>query len=223
MYKSIKWLILLAITVVGLSGCTQPMKPPHVQAPPAATSVNRTYAIPYFNQIKISGSVTVALKSQQSRTLITAHGSPEALEKGLSIKVQDGVLYINDNDPVTLNVMVTGDLVLSRVEVSDNAVLHAYWINSSNLHVKALDRAKIFLAGIVTKLDIVAKANSEVDAKYLRADDAFVSTSGSANVGVTVKKNLSTLSTGRSTVYYYRDAELGLHYLAQSGSALRMS
>lgn len=222
MYKSTKRLILLAVTVAGLSGCVQPMKPPHVQASLALKSVNRTYAIPHFNQVVISGAATVALKGQQSQNLVTAYGPPDVLEKDLSVKVQDGVLYINDNDPVTLNVMATGDLVLSRVEVSDNAVLHAYWINSSNLHVKAFDRAKIFLAGIVTKLDIVAKSNSEVDAKYLRADDAFVSTSGSANVGVTVKKNLSTSSTGRSTVYYYRDAELGLHYLAQSGSALRM-
>jgi hypothetical protein len=117
---------------------------------------------------------------------------------------------------------MTGMLVLSRIDLTDNAVLHAYWINSSNLRINASNRAKVFLAGIVTHLNIIASGDADVDAKNLRAENAYVRTRNDADVSVSVKKNLSSFSTERSSVYYYRDSELGLHYLNQNGSALRM-
>jgi hypothetical protein len=121
------------------------------------------------------------------------------------------------------NTAMQGELVLSHIQISGNARLHAYWVDSSNLHIAAGGNAKLFLAGVVTKLDIIASGNAEIDAKYLRAENAYVRTSEDANVGVTVKHSLGSLSTGRSTVYYYRDSRLNMLYLADRGSALRMA
>jgi len=115
-----------------------------------------------------------------------------------------------------------GDLVLSRIDLSGNARLSAYWVDSSNLHVVTQNQSKLFLAGVVTNLDVIATDNAEIDAKYLRADNAYVRTADNADVGVTVNRSLSTLSTDRSTVYYYDNSRVGLHYLDSHGSALRM-
>jgi hypothetical protein len=211
-----------------------------------------------FDQVVISGPVSVTVNGRQAENQVIVHGTAQAL-KDFSAQTRQGVLTISASEPaaVSLNVntpirrlvydsnghlvlknigdqsmklvlrgnsvtSMNGELVLSHIELSDNAKLHAYWIDSSNLHVVANNNAKLFLAGVVTNLDIIASGNAEIDGKALRAENAYVRTSGAANVGVTVKHSLGSLSTDRSTVYYYRDSHVDTLYLDHRGSALRM-
>lgn len=191
------------------------------------------------NQLEVNGTVE-SLKHFSVRTqggiLYIDSSEPVSISLNLATPLRDlayegnGKLQIkgiaNQSTKLGLSgnsvTSLRGDLVLSRVDVSGNATLHAYWVDSSNLHVVAQNQSKLFLAGVVTNLDIIATGNAEVDAKYLRADNAYIRTTGNADVGVTVNRSLSTLSSDSSTVYYYDNSRVGLHYLDSHGSALRM-
>ena len=160
--------------------------------------------------------VTVVLNTAQDIQFIDDQGNGTLITRNIGDRNINVTLHGN------VTAKMTGNLVLQKIVVGDNASLYAYWVNSSNLQLMTYNNAKISLAGIVTQLDVQAQDNSAIDGRYLRVQEAFVRTRGNANVGVTVKKALSTDSRGDSSVYYYRDPGFNATFLRQSGSSLRM-
>jgi hypothetical protein len=121
------------------------------------------------------------------------------------------------------NTTLTGNLVIQKITATDNAVLHAYWLNTTNLQLITNNNANVFLGGIVTNLDLIASDDSNIDAKYLRVDNAFIRTMDSADVGVNTKRVMSAWSSDQSSIYYFRDPGFSAYYLDGSGSTLRMA
>lgn len=117
---------------------------------------------------------------------------------------------------------LAGNLSLQNITLSGHAILHAYWLNTGKIKVAIYEQAKLFLAGIATKLDITASGTSMLDAKYLRVEEAFVKASDHANVGINVKRAVNTWAKDYATVYNYRDAYFSSPYMEESGSSLRM-
>ena len=133
-----------------------------------------------------------------------------------------GQLPMNLNLSGNTQTKMDGNFVLQKVTVRDNAKLKAYWVNSSRLRVMASDKARIFLGGLVTNLDINASGQAIVNGKYLQAENSYVIASQQSQVGVNAKNALGTQSFDSASVYYYKDPQMGGIYLNDSGSALRM-
>lgn len=201
-----------------------------------------------FNKVVISGNIDAVVKTQQPKDELVFRGT-QTMRRSFTAKVSDHTLYLSaGNYPANFSARtplrvdlelatpveqvlvkgsgtthLSGDLTLSRIGVSGNAMLYAYWINSANLHVLTSGKAKVFLGGVASNLDIKAYQSSQIDARFLRTENAYVLTQNEATAAVKVKKSLSTLSTDYSTVYYYGDSGLNIHYLGNNGSALRMT
>jgi hypothetical protein len=202
----------------------------------------------WFDKVVISGNVDANIELQQPEDQLRIMGSPN-MRRSFANYIRHHTLYlVYGNYPSNVSARVplrvdlklstplnqimikgdgkthlSGDLILTQLAVGNNALLYAYWIDSTNIHIFAGDNAKVFLGGVATNVDIIARNRANIDARFLRADNAFVRTQDGANVAVKVKNSLSTLSTGASTVYYYGDSNLNIHYLGNHGSALRMT
>ncbi|MDX2163857.1 MAG: DUF2807 domain-containing protein [Gammaproteobacteria bacterium] len=201
------------------------------------------YPLAPFDKLVLSGPIDVTLKSHQSENNVRASASPKVLNHLSVIPRKDELLItasgrqrINievdqavTSTPLTIvvlkNVHLSSDnqdFLIEKIIATSNSQSHLYWLNTSHLNIIAKDKSKLFLAGVVTHLDITAMDSAEVNGKYLRADDSYVTALGRSDVGVNVKSALGTQSVGGATVYYYRDPEFGGVYLKDSGSALRM-
>jgi len=201
------------------------------------------YPVQSYNKLVLSGPIDVTLKSHQVENNVHASANPKVLNHLKVIPRKDELLITasgrqrinvevdeaSTSTPLTLvvlkNVHVSSDnqdFLIQKIIATSNSQLHLYWLNTSHLNIIAKDNSKLFLAGVVTHLDITAMDDAEVNGKYLRADESYVTALGRSDVGVNVKSALGTQSVGEATVYYYRDPEFGGVYLKDSGSALRM-
>lgn len=118
--------------------------------------------------------------------------------------------------------MMTGNILVQSLNVSDNAVLHAYWLNTRNLQISASGLSNIFIAGLVSNLDLYASDSANIDARYLRVDNAFLILKDNADVGVNIKRAQSSMVAPSATLYYYRDPHFRADYLYGNGADLRM-
>jgi hypothetical protein len=239
--KAMKNLFYVLVGVL-LTACAGLQKPPYVAASPQvnpASYITKNFSVsPYYNEVIFSGPLTVTVNNQQISNQLSVSGTQEAF-KQFSANINNGILTIQTADPVNVkinlpstiqkissrnnaNINLTGTFVLSHIEASGHSILRLYWIDSSNLHVVAENNSQLFLAGVVTNLDLLASGDADVDAKYLRVENAYVKTQNDADVNLNVKNSLGSLSSDKSTIYYYQDSHLNSHYLNNSGSALRM-
>ncbi len=206
-------------------------------------STSGNYPLQPYDKLVLSGPIDVTLKSNQVENNVHASASPKVLNKLKVIQKKDEV-FITSSGRKRVNVEIdqtanqaplklvllndtqtksdNGNFLIQKIVSVGNAQAELYWLNTSHLNVIAKDNSKVFLAGIVTHLDITALDNAEVNGKYLRADDSYVTALGHSNVGVDVKSALGTQSLGEASVYYYHDPEFGGIYLQDGASALRM-
>jgi len=244
--------LLLILSCVVLSGCiyNSISRSPNISEPvfaPIYQGYERDMSGKEFDKVVVSGNINANIECQQPYNQLKIMGTPN-MRRSFANYIQNRTLYLvygnypgnfASREPLRVDLKlsspihqltVTGDgethlsgnLIFSRIDVTGSALLYAYWINSTNIHLYAGNYAKVVLAGVATNLDIIARDNANVDARFLRTQNAFVRTDNQANVAVRVKNSLSTLSTHSSTVYYYGDSNLNLHYLGNFGSALRM-
>lgn len=249
MKRALSFVGLLSVGLV-LTGCDYNRPKPISQGPQdqAFYIQNQTvmaagdYPLQHFNKVVLSGSVVATLKSGQAQNIVHANGNPKLLNK-LAIIQKGDVVYIStaarrpvnvdinsqgSQTPLSLSLSgnsqtnMDGNYLIQQIDASGHSKLKLYWLNTSHLTINAKDSAKLFLAGVVTHLDVTASDSAEVNGKYLRADDSYVFASANSTVGVNVKKALGTQSLGNASVYYYSHPESTQIYLENSGSALNM-
>lgn len=201
------------------------------------------YTLHAYDKLVLSGAVNVTLKSDQAQNVIHASGNPAALNQ-LKIVQRKDELFVGSSGRHRVNVEVdqaatktpltlvllkgsrtksdNSNFLIQKIVAVSNAQLNLYWLNTSHLNIIAKDKCKLFLAGVATHLDVTAMDDAEVNGKYLRVQESYVTAMGSASVGVNVKSALGTQSLGNASVYYYKDPEFTGVYLKNSGSALRM-
>lgn len=96
------------------------------------------------------------------------------------------------------------------------------WANSEHIRVRS-HQGQIFLAGVTRSLDAVLSGSAQLDARYLRTQNAFVNAADNARIDVTVKNKLNAFSTGSSNIYYYLTPKLLTKYMRQKGSVLELA
>lgn len=243
-------LSLSLLSTVVLTGCDYNRPRPVSQFPVSQnfyTENNQLmsageYPLGDFNTVVVSGAVNLSVKDNAPENKVVATGDPDLISK-LRVNPKGCVVYITAKSWRNVNVeldtkssqapmhMVVGgksrvdmkgNYVIQQIDAVGNSNLKLYWLNTSHLKINARDNAKLFLAGVVTHLDITATDRAEINGKYLRAEDSYVYAAGNSNVGVNVRSALGTQSVDTATVYYYKDPEATGIYLKEAGSALRM-
>lgn len=251
MKRALGFVGLISVGLV-LTGCDYNRSKPTSQFPSEQSfyvhdqslMTSGTYPLSPFDKVVMSGPVTAAFKNNQAQDVIRVNGNPSSLN-GLSVVQRGRIVYVSATagHPVNIDVesqaaqsqiplnlvlsgnthtKMEGNFLIQRIDASGNANLKLYWLNTSHLTVNASGNAKLFLAGVVTHLDVTASGNSEVNGKYLRVDESYVLARDNAQVGVSVKKALGSQSVGNASIYYYRYPEFAGIYLGGSGSALNM-
>lgn len=246
-------LLVLSILTLTLTGCfyDKSASVPAFAEPelmPLDTGYTRNITNKDFDKVYISGNIDATLENQQSKNQLLFQGSAN-MRKSLHTHIKNRTLYIEYGNypsnftaqtPIRVDLKLAspihaitltgdgktrmqGDWVLSRLDVSGNANCYAYWIDSTNMHILTTDNAKVFLAGVVSDLDIISRNHSAIDARNLKTENAYVRTQDKSQVNVSARNSLSSYSSEGSTVYLYGDAPLSIHYLNNHGSALRMA
>lgn len=166
-------------------------------------------------EVDTQGDVNITGNKLYLRQLTTL-GSGNV--KITNIKSQSLVVNSKGSGDVSLD----GQANLRQLHYSGDGNLSLYWVDSPFLELNANGDGLIRLAGVVGRLDAEIKGAAQVDAKNLRAKDAFVKTQDTARADVWVSNNLHTLAAGQSNIFYYVDPNFIAPEMQGNGSVLRM-
>lgn len=83
-----------------------------------------------------------------------------------------------------------------------------------NLSIQLSGASQAKLSGSATKLAVLCTGASDLNAFELSADDCNATASGASDINISVKKDLSIIATGASTVYYKGTAQVKKNRLA---------
>lgn len=122
----------------------------------------------------------------------------------------------------TGHICLSGTVNLQNLRYFGNGSLSLYWINSPYVSVYAGGYGRIYLAGVTGTLDAVLLNHSDLNARFLRADTAFVQTCGCALAEVYARR-LNTAANGNSNIYYYRNLNFAGIYMNPPAATLNMT
>ena len=111
---------------------------------------------------------------------------------------------------------------LSNLSLKGKGTLGLYWVNSKRLKIRATDYIHLRLAGKVDLLDLEIRDYVNVNARYLRAQSAFVKTFGHSVASITTLDKQHALATEGSDIYFYEIPRIKSHFMAYDGSILDM-
>ena len=101
-------------------------------------------------------------------------------------------------------IMLHGELNPYNIEQYGSGFINICNVNTSNLDITSQGPGLIRLAGKVDTLHVRGLVNAQIDAKFLRARDAWIEATGFSEVAVTADNALDGYATGSSYVYYYK-------------------
>lgn len=98
---------------------------------------------------------------------------------------------------------------------------HLQWVKGHRVNIHS-HQGHIFLAGIADALDAVLSREGNLNARYLRVNNAFVNTADNAKAEIFVKNKFNAFASGSSNIYYYHTPRLLTKYMRQKGSVLQI-
>lgn len=127
-----------------------------------------------------------------------------------------------------LNVSMNGDVDikiqglanLERIKYKGDGRLALYWVESPDLEVLGYGRAKVHLAGRAHYLHAVTHDKSELDARYLRIDKAYVKARDNSLIRLVPIRELNALASEHGHIFYYQSPKFKADYMAQNGAIL---
>lgn len=120
------------------------------------------------------------------------------------------------------NVKLLGEICLKRLTQSGSNNVTVYWINSPGLSVNSEGKSEAFLAGKVDQLDVTLYQSAHLNARYLRAERAYINTTKNSVAEVSVTDSLNALASGNSNIYYFRNPRYIAPYMRDNGAVLPM-
>src|SRR3989304_1274225 len=86
--------------------------------------------------------------------------------------------------------------IIGRINIS--------WIDSDKLLIKSYGSGPIYLAGVVNNMSAKLTRNADLDARYLRVQNANIIATDSAQAEVSVLDALDAFAIDKSSIYYYK-------------------
>ncbi len=120
-------------------------------------------------------------------------------------------------------VYLTGISDIKDLTMKGHGYLNMLWLNSCHLHVHGSENGEAFLAGRADQVYADLKDNAFLDARFLRANAAYINTAGTSRADIWPINSLSALADERSNIYYYHEPKVIVgNYMKQNGAVLSM-
>lgn len=163
-------------------------------------------------QLFINGNVN--LSGRMDIRDFTVTGKNNIQLSGVSSKKMNVVM----NGDV--NVKVKGMTNLETIKYAGSGNLSLYWVNSPDLEVLGFGKAKVHLAGTAHYLHAITHDKSELDARYLRVNKAYVKAKDYSTIRMLPIKELNALASEHGHIYYYQPPKFEAAYMAENGAVL---
>lgn len=121
------------------------------------------------------------------------------------------------------NVKIDGSVRLCQLVAGEDAKIWMYWVNSIDCYVKAMDGARVCLAGVANTLEVNSFGRAWINTRYLRARRAFIKSYDNSRVDVSAICSLNALASQHSGIYYYQDPRFQAPYMQCAGSVVDMT
>jgi hypothetical protein len=151
----------------------------HVGTPALATNVPIKVFAPGLKNITVTDNATVSSKNFKTA--------------GLSINAKN-------NGTINLE----GQFAIDKIYQRGNGRINISWIDSNNLFIDSDSGGPIYLAGTANNMTIKLTRDSQLDARYLRAQKASVLTTDKARADVLAIDTLGAFAVDKSNVFYYK-------------------
>lgn len=144
---------------------------------------------------------------------LTVFGATPVTIKGIDSPLLD--VDANHAADITLE----GTAGLRKLDYSGSGRFKMQWIKSPQVNVRS-HHGRIMLAGIVDSIDAVLSNDAQLDARYLRAKNAYINTADKARADIWAKRSFNGFASGYSNIYYYQKPRLLTKYMRQQGAVL---
>ena len=115
---------------------------------------------------------------------------------------------------------LTGVTNLRELDFAGDGQINLYWVDSPYLKAIGRSSGHVHLAGIAGMLDIQLHEHAQLDARYLRAQRAFIKTHDHAIADLYVINDQNVLAQDSSTVYFHNQPKFSGPYVAENGAIL---
>lgn len=163
------------------------------QTKPVSISVDT----PYLTHIKLRNGAQIIANDLRSKNLVLDSDSPGSMT-------------------------LRGNVNVKKIVQRGPGCINAEWIDSDELQIIASGGGTIKLAGTANMLNIRAVEHATIDAKYLRAQKAFIQTGDVAKVETTVIDSLSGFASDHSNIYYFKTPVHLARHTTHSGTVMQM-
>jgi hypothetical protein len=171
-----------------------------------------------------TGLMDVDIENQGNTTLQGQVGLHKLTVKGSGsteiIGLHSSYLQLNLAGKPT--VRLSGLANIADLKMADSAKLSLYWVKSTNLMIRATDRADIQLAGKVGRLQVELWGQSHFNGRYLRAEEAFIKTHGLSIAEIASVDHQHTLASDRSDIRFYNLPTTETDFMIKQGAVLDM-
>jgi Putative auto-transporter adhesin, head GIN domain len=205
------------------------------------TSMGLTVKSTARNEILLTGNMNVTCVTQAGPGTISIIGAySPALELidnngninisghiGLRNVIKQGAGAINvigmDTDGLKINSSGSGVTALAgyanlrKVTVKGSSRVYLYWVTSGGIYITLHDQARLGLAGSAGNIDLEADGSSHFEGKYLRVDNMYVTTRGTAHANVYPQSKLFANASDYSSIYFFGSPNVVSRYTSGSG------
>src|SRR3990172_6740123 len=129
-------------------------------------------------------------------------------------------LSITAKDRGTVN--LEGNFNVDNISQFGDGRINISWIDSDKLLIKSYGSGPIYLAGVVNNMSAKLTRNADLDARYLRVQNANIIATDSAQAEVSVLDALDAFAIDKSNIYYYKKPKQLTVVTRASGNVLQL-
>lgn len=179
-------------------------------------NVSVNYLTPQALQLDKTGSGNLSITGPITLVGFNYNGTG-----GIQIpQIKTTNLIMNVNTPLIMQ--FKGVINASEINFYGPGVLRVFWVKSRVLNVSSYGSGTLALAGVANVVNAYSHQKSHLDIRYVRAKNTFVKSYDDSSADVIAQRNLFTLASNNSNIYYYSNTPYKSRMMQESGTVLPM-
>lgn len=166
--------------------------------------------------LKINTPGRVRLKGKMGLRNLNIEGTGKTIIQGINSR------DLNIRMQGKPNIQLQGVANLRNLNFDGEGWLGLYWVSAKNLTIEGQGSAYVQLAGVVDTMHVNLHGHAHLNAKYLRAETAYVKTFEQSTADIQVLKNQNAVAEDQSGIYYYNDPPFNGTFMAHNGAVLEV-